>query len=81
MIERAELPVQRKSTLNCRLAMTLDGRTSARRDRLGDLRRGRTTRLLMHDTRDALPSTVPVIDAFAGRVEGLPRDTGWVVNP
>src|SRR6516165_10866529 len=51
---------------------TLDGRTSARRDRLRDLRRGRTTRLLMRDTRVALARAVPVIDASARSVEGLP---------
>ena len=59
---------------------TLGGRTPARRGRLRDLRRI-TTRLLVGDTRSALASSVPVVDAFARRVKGLPRDTGRVVNP
>src|ERR1700739_841037 len=56
-------------------------RTAAGGRRLGDPRRGRATRRLMGEARNALSRSVAVVGAFAGSVERFPCDAGGIVDP
>ncbi len=81
MIERAELPVQRNSALNVRRPSP----PSRSRTTACGSRRARTSGA-QHDFSWAtrarvLPRAVAIIDAFTGRVERFPRDTGRIVDP
>src|SRR5258708_967020 len=80
MIERAELPVQRKSTLNGRFGTTASRATGGRGDRSGcGLRYA--VGLGMRHAGLALAGAIAIVGVFAGRVESLPRDPRWIIDP
>src|ERR1700676_4643075 len=80
MIERAEFPVQRKSTLKRRSVTTASLATS-RRDRRSNGCRRYTACLGIGHAGLTLPGAVAVVSVLASRVEGLPRNTGGIVDP
>src|SRR5579864_4627055 len=80
MIERAELPVQRNSTLNGRSMARSRGCATGR---AGRLRRGlrSATGLVAGNARHPLAAAVAIVGAFAGGEKGFPGDAGRIVDP